>query len=49
MMGGDFSSRAAALMLLPAVLGAFIGGGLFFSFIFFGIPWLWNHISIIVK
>ena len=49
MMGGDFGSRAMGLMLLPLIVGVFLAGGAFFGFVFFGIPWLWNHVSIVVK
>ncbi len=49
MMGGDFGSQAMAYMLLPLIIGVFLAGGAVFSFVFFGIPWLWNHVSIVIK
>ena len=49
MMGGDFGSRAAAFMLLPLIAGVFLAGGAFFMAVFYGIPWLWNHVSIVVN
>lgn len=48
MMGGDFGLRAAAFMLLPLLVGVFLAGGAFFAVVFYGLPWLWNHVSIVV-
>ncbi len=49
MMGGDFGSRAAAFFILPLVVGAFVAGGLFFTAIFYGIPWIIKHVSITIN
>ncbi len=49
MMGGDFGSRAGAFVLFPLLVGVFLAGGAVCAAIFFGIPWLWNHVSIVVN
>lgn len=49
MMGGDFGSRAMAYMMLPLLAGVFAAGGVFFWLIFYALPWVWNHVNIVIK
>ena len=49
MMGRDFGSQAMARLMLPFVVGVFLAGGIFFAVMFLGLPWLWEHVNVIVK
>lgn len=49
MMGGDFGLHAAGRLMLPLLVGVFVAGGALAVAVFYGIPWLWNHVSIVIR
>ena len=45
MRGADFGPR----IMLPLIAVVFLAGGVFFAAVFLGLPWLWEHVNVIVK